>query len=234
MTKLLAAAVWPVGLVVILCIGALLTQRAARTEGDGASRWSPPRILTGGGGRGTVSTRSQLIQYFLLWIGAAIALYAVMAALGVLVVHEGPKIDVPIWHWTVHHRMHSWLSLMKYATQVGYKWTAWGAMITAAVMLTFIWRRDRWVPALSILSLILSEHFVTIALNHTFHRPGPPGSHGTFPSGGTDRAFAFYGLIAYLLWREVSRRRTGAIIAGTIVAALGFNEAYSRLYLAVH
>jgi membrane-associated phospholipid phosphatase len=82
--------------------------------------------------------------------------------------------------------------------------------------------------------LILTEHFVTIALNLTFHRPGPPGSGGTFPSGGTDRAFAFYGLIAYLLWREVSRRRTGAIIATSVVVALGFNEAYSRLYLAVH
>jgi hypothetical protein len=64
-----------------------------------------------------------------------------------------------------------WLALMKYATQVGYKWTAWGAAITGAVRLTFSWRRNRWIPAVAIISLIFTEHFATIALNLTFHRP---------------------------------------------------------------
>jgi membrane-associated phospholipid phosphatase len=231
MPKLLVIAAWPVGLALILGVGALLAWRAAAPE---TRQGSLPRFLTGGGNRGIIPGRAQVIQYVLLWIGSAVVLYAVMAAVGVLVVHGGPAIDKPIWHWTVHNRAHSWLALMKYATQVGYKWTTWGAAITGAVLLTFIWPRNRWIPAVAIISLIFTEHFVTIALNMTFNRPGPPGSHGTFPSGGTDRAFAIYGLLAYLLWREVSRRRTGAIIGTTVVAALGFNEAYSRLYLAVH
>jgi undecaprenyl-diphosphatase len=234
MTKLLAMAVWPAGLLVILCAGSLIARKTALTSEHADSRWGPPRFLTGGGGRGSTTTRAQVVQYVLLWAGAAVLLYAVMVALGELVVHAGPTIDKPFFAWSIHHQSHSWFSLMKYATQVGYKWTAWGSMVTAAVLLTFIWQRHRWLPAVAIVSMILSEHFLTIALNHTFHRPGPPGSGGTFPSGGTDRAFAFYGLIAYLLWREVSRRRTGAVICTTIVAALGFNEAYSRLYLAVH
>ena len=44
----------------------------------------------------------------------------------------------------------------------------------------------------------------------------------------------FYGLIAYLLWREFSGRRSTAIALGGGVAALGFNEAFSRVYLSLH
>ena len=44
----------------------------------------------------------------------------------------------------------------------------------------------------------------------------------------------FFGLIAYFLWREFSGRRVTAIWAGAAVAALAFNEGYSRLYLGMH
>lgn len=150
-------------------------------------------------------------------------------------VHAGPTIDKPIWHWTVnHHRWHVWKSFMGEATQLGYKWTTWGAAMTAAVILALVSPNRRWLPPLALGTLIIVEHFLTRAVVDIFHRPGPPGSGGTFPSGGTDRAVVFYGLIAYFLWRELSGTRRGAIVAGTVVAALGFNEAYSRFYLAVH
>ena len=44
----------------------------------------------------------------------------------------------------------------------------------------------------------------------------------------------FYGLIAYLLWREFSGSQRGMIYAIGTVAALSFNEAYSREYLSKH
>ena len=44
----------------------------------------------------------------------------------------------------------------------------------------------------------------------------------------------FFGLIAYFLWREFSGRRVTAIWAGAAVAALAFNEGYSRVYLGMH
>jgi membrane-associated phospholipid phosphatase len=84
-------------------------------------------------------------------------------------------------------------------------------------------------------SAIVIDHYTTLALRHVFHRLGPPTSPlGTFPSGGCDRCILFYGLIAYLLWREFSGRRSTAIMAASVVAALGFNEAYSRVYLGLH
>jgi hypothetical protein len=58
---------------------------------------------------------------------------------------------------------------------------------------------------------------------------GPPGFlHGTFPSGGSERCVVFYGLIAYFLWREFSGRRVTAVWSGAAVAAVAFNEGYSR------
>src|SRR6266567_2690145 len=57
---------------------------------------------------------------------------------------------------------------------------------------------------------------------------------GTFPSGGCDRILVLYGLIAYLIWREVSGTRRTAIWSAGAVAALAFNEAYSRQYLTLH
>jgi len=59
--------------------------------------------------------------------------------------------------------------------------------------------------------------------------PGPPSSPlGTYPSGGVDRVVYLYGLIAYLLWREFSWHSQGKAWAIGAVAALSFNEAYSR------
>ncbi|HEX9623561.1 MAG TPA: phosphatase PAP2 family protein, partial [Streptosporangiaceae bacterium] len=62
----------------------------------------------------------------------------------------------------------------------------------------------------------------------------PTSPLGTYPSGGCDRVIVFYGLIAYLLWREFSGQRRSAVWLAGGVAALGFNEAYSRVYLSLH
>jgi membrane-associated phospholipid phosphatase len=79
------------------------------------------------------------------------------------------------------------------------------------------------------------ERSVTLALRRKFSRPGPPSSPlGTYPSGGVDRVVYLYGLIAYLLWREFSGSPQGKAWATGLVAALAFNEAYSREYLVKH
>jgi membrane-associated phospholipid phosphatase len=93
----------------------------------------------------------------------------------------------------------------------------------------------RWLPPVALGALILLQHPLTHAIHHVVHRLGPPGHlHDTFASGGCERAIVFYGLIAYLLWREFSGTRRGAIWAGTVVALLAFNEGYSRAYLGMH
>jgi membrane-associated phospholipid phosphatase len=124
---------------------------------------------------------------------------------------------------------------MKRLTKLGNTWTTWGAALAAAACLAVTWRTKRWLPPVVLAAAIVLDHFTTLALRHTFHRLGPPTSPlGTYPSGGCDRVILFYGLIGYLLWREFSgRRSTGILVAGG-VAVLGFDEAYSRVYLSLH
>ena len=174
------------------------------------------------------------------WFGAvaaagALVVFGLMCALGLIVVHHGLTIDRPIFNWMSKHQVHVMAALMKRLTKLGNTWTTWGAALAAAACLAVTWRAKKWLPPLALGSATVTDHLTTLALRHIFHRIGPPTSPlGTYPSGGCDRVILFYGLIAYLLWREFSGQRRTAILAGAAVAALGFNEAYSRVYLSLH
>jgi PAP2 superfamily len=231
--KILVVLLWPVGIAVILVVTGLLARRAGRASAPVTG----PRNETGG--RDTVvalrAARSSIIGMLLILVVGAVAVYAVTCLLGVLVVHAGPHIDHPIYTWTTHHRVHFWKAVMERLTKVGNTWTAWGACGAAAVCLACFYRKDKWLPPVALGAAIVIDHYLTLALRHTFHRLGPPDSPlGTYPSGGCDRIFVFYGLIAYLIWREVSGRKSTAIWSAGIVAALGFSEGYSRGYLTLH
>jgi undecaprenyl-diphosphatase len=103
------------------------------------------------------------------------------------------------------------------------------------VCLAVTWRRYKWLPAFAFIILSVLQRYLTHGIHLVAHRVGPPGFlHGTFPSGGSERSVVFFGLIAYFLWREFSGRRVTAIWAGAAVAALAFNEGYSRVYLGMH
>jgi len=161
--------------------------------------------------------------------------FGLMYALGLVVVHHGLAVDRPIFHWMTKHQVHVMAALMMRLTKLGDTWTTWGAALAAAACLAVTWRHRKWLPPVVLAAAIVVDHFTTLALRHVFHRLGPPTSpFGTYPSGGCDRVILFYGLIAYLLWRECSGQRAAAIWTAAAIAALGFNEAYSRVYLSLH
>jgi membrane-associated phospholipid phosphatase len=231
--KALVVLLWPAGIAVILAVTALVAKRSGRS--------SPPATATTNGhhdGDPLVAMRpapSSIIGMLLILVVGAVAVYALTCLLGVLVVHAGPHIDKPIYTWMGQHRVHFWKSAMNRATKVGNTWTTWGAAVAAAVCLAAFYRGHKWLPPVALGAAIFIDHYLTLALRHTFHRIGPPDSPlGTFPSGGCDRIIIFYGLIAYLIWREVSGGRRAAIWSAGVVAALGFSEAYSRIYLTLH
>jgi membrane-associated phospholipid phosphatase len=229
--KALVVLVWPVAIIAILAATALLARRRSRE----------PAPVTGqrheGGEVATAlrATRSSIIGMLLILVVGAVAVYGVTCLLGLLVVHAGPAIDKPIYTWMIHHREHYWKAVMNRLTKVGDTWTTWGACGAAAVCLAAFYRKNKWLPPVALGAAIVIDHYLTLALRHTFHRLGPPDSPlGTYPSGGCDRIFVFYGLIAYLIWREASGRKSTAIWSAGVVAALGFSEAYSRFYLTLH
>jgi membrane-associated phospholipid phosphatase len=231
--KALVVLLWPAGIAVILAVTALVAKRSGRN--------SPPATATTNGhhdGDLLVAMRtapSSIIGMLLILVVGAVAVYALTSVLGVLVVHAGPHIDQPIYTWMTQHRVHFWKSAMNRATKVGDTWTTWGAAVAAAVCLAAFYRSHKWLPPVALGAAIVFDHYLTLALRHTFHRVGPPDSPlGTFPSGGCDRIIVFYGLIAYLIWREVSGSRRAAIWSAGVVTALAFSEAYSRIYLTLH
>jgi membrane-associated phospholipid phosphatase len=161
--------------------------------------------------------------------------YKVMESLGSVVVNQGPVIDERIVRWTDSHQVTWWAAVMERLGKIGNTWTTWGAAGTAAVCLGVTWRRQRWLPPTVLGAAIIVDHYATLAIRHRFGRPGPPDSPGgTYPSGGCDRVVLVYGLIADMLWREFSGNPRARAWATGTVAALSFNEAYSRGYLSKH
>ena len=233
MLKALVVLLWPVGIAAILAVTALVAKRSARrssvtTAPMNGHQGNDPAV-------NLRTTRSSIIGLLLILAAGAVVVYGLTCLLGAVVVHAGPHIDQPIYTWMTNHRVHFWKSAMDRVTKVGDTWTTWGAAVAAAVCLAAFYRSHKWLPPVALGAAIVFDHYLTLALRHTFHRVGPPGSPlGTFPSGGCDRIIVFYGLIGYLIWREVSGSRRAAIWSAGVVAALAFSEGYSRGYLTLH
>jgi len=166
--------------------------------------------------------------------GGALA-YGVMALLGRAVVKHGPTIDEPLVAWTASNQAHPWAAVIEKLDKIGHSRTTTGAALTAAACLGMGWRDQKWLPPSVLGTAVVVDKSVTLALRRTFRRPGPPASPGgTYPSGGCSRAVFVYGLIAHMLWREYNGTRRGRVWAAGAVAALAFNQAYSRQYLSKH
>jgi membrane-associated phospholipid phosphatase len=251
-SKVLAVLLWPAGIALLCCVGAVLARRGQHSPvaGQGAPVPNPPEP-TGGSGAPAApgerraraqatraqATRAQVrnVLRFLLLVAAGVALiYAVMIPLAWLAEHFGPAIDRHIFYWTTSHQVPAWKHVMKVATQVGGKYPTAIVAVVAAIALAATWHGDRWLPVVALVSLVVIAHYLTFAIHLVIHRSPPPGSHGTFPSGGAARAVAVYGLVAYLAWRGFRGGRKVAVWLTVAVAVLSFNEAYSRGYLAVH
>jgi hypothetical protein len=239
MFRYLAALIWPVGMAIIFGAAFLSSRRSQVTPVTPTGR---PSRETGRHHNRRAASGSALAEGFadparlvVVAVAGALATFGLMCLLGLLVVHQGPGIDKAVFHWISAHQVHPVAAAMNRLTKIGDTWTVWGAAAAAAVCIAVASRERRWLAPVSLASLIVVDHYTTLALRHVFHRVGPPTSPlGTYPSGGCDRCIVFYGLIAYLLWREFSGNRRTAIWAAAAVAALGFNEAFSRVYLSKH
>ena len=239
MLRYLVALIWPLGFAVLAGLAYLLI---ARMDAPVQAAVAVPGRQHGKRSHkasGTTAAVTDAIwdsaRFGAVAAAGTLVVFGLMCALGLVVVHHGLAIDRPIFHWMTKHQVHVLAALMKRLTKLGDTWTTWGAALAAAACLAVTWRQRKWLPPVALMAAIVIDHFTTLALRHVFHRIGPPTSPlGTYPSGGCDRVILFYGLIAYLLWREFSGKRATAIAIAAAVAALGFNEAYSRVYLSLH
>jgi membrane-associated phospholipid phosphatase len=223
---MLAIAVLPIGLLLIAMAGALLAIRAPSGDTSASSR--PP---SRSGGDEPLGLRSIISLLGIVAVGLAVML-PLMLGLGKLV-ERFQGFDTRAWNWFVDHRVQGWYDLMGTVTQLGNSWlnrgVAVGVLLTLVVVV-----RQRWLTAVALTAMLFAAHYMVVLTTSVIDRTPPPGSGGTYPSGGCARVIAIYGLVAFVLLRETNAGRRTSIAVWTVVAALGFIEAYSRVYLAVH
>jgi membrane-associated phospholipid phosphatase len=224
---MLAIALLPVGLLLIATAGGLI---AIRAPSDGHTRKPSPSV-PGSGADEPFALRPIMSLLGIVAVGL-VAMFPLMLGLGKLV-ERFQGFDTRAWNWFVDHRVQGWYDLMGTVTQLGNSWlnrgVAVGVLLTLVVVV-----RQRWLTAAALIAMVFAAHYMVVWTTSIIDRPPPPGSGGTYPSGGCARVIAIYGLVAFVLLRETNAGRRTAIVAWTAIAALGFIEAYSRVYLAVH
>lgn len=116
------------------------------------------------------------------------------------------------------------------------EWEVTTSAATIATLLLLRWKRKAYILPLWV--ALVGSQCSTFLLKIFFHRARPEYAMYTensfsFPSGHAAVALAFYGYLAYVLFRNLHTRPSKmiAICAGTaLTLALGF----SRIYLGVH
>jgi membrane-associated phospholipid phosphatase len=223
---MLAIALLPIGLLLIATIGTLV---AARTPAGNTTALAPRHSAVGAAEPFGVRPVMSLLGT--IAVGLA-AMFPLMLGLG-KILERFQGLDTRVWNWFVDHRVQRWYDRMETVTQLGNSWLNRGVAVGVLLTLVAVVRR-RWLTAVALVAMLFAAHYMVVLTTSVIDRPPPPGSGGTYPSGGCARVIAIYGLVAFVLLRETNAGRRTSIAAWTVIAALGFIEAYSRVYLAVH
>jgi membrane-associated phospholipid phosphatase len=106
------------------------------------------------------------------------------------------------------------------------------------LLIYFLYKKRKWF-AIRIAALALSSLLLELILKQTFQRERPAipvikkVSGFSFPSGHALIGVVFYGLLIYVIWKEVKQRWLRLVITFLIIA-LVLIISFSRVYLRVH
>ena len=175
--------------------------------------------------------------------GGAIALWGLLALIGLLIKHILVYGRIGTWDrsvevWFVAHRRDSLNTLTSYANDLGSTRSVIG--IAIVVFLLFRWRLGRWHESWVILTVMVGEVTIFVAVTLTVHRlrpevvrldKSPPTS--SFPSGHTAAAMALYGGLAVLLISIYGSNWKTNFVA-ILLFCIPIIVATSRLYRGMH
>ena len=121
----------------------------------------------------------------------------------------------------------------------GVTWAASGpaqAVVAVVAALYLVWRKRWWLEAITMLVAVFGGMLIDEGLKRIFHRvrPEPVFYHlgYSFPSGHSFSAVVAYGLLAYLVGRELPKRGRIAVWATAVLLMLLVGV--SRVILAQH
>jgi membrane-associated phospholipid phosphatase len=174
--------------------------------------------------------------------GGAVGVWGLLSLIGLFITRVVSPDGPPSWDagtidWFVAHRTPT----MNVATGIGsgIANTQTAIAVTVVVVLLLRWRLGRWYESWVLVTAIVGELLVFVAITATVHRARPAVEHldgapptSSFPSGHTAAAIALYGCIAILLlvlWPGVASR-----LAACVLFAIPIVVGLSRLYRGMH
>jgi membrane-associated phospholipid phosphatase len=157
----------------------------------------------------------------------------IMYAVGVLVRHALP-LDRPVHDFVRAHRDADVVAVAGVVTQFGDKQECWLVSAVTAALFVLLANRRRWAGLVILGSMVVLQHYQQIALADLVHRGHPPGSGGTFYSGGSARVIAIYGTCLLVLLSAARLGRRWWRGASFLIAFLALVEGVTRLLLDAH
>jgi hypothetical protein len=143
--------------------------------------------------------------------------------------------DWRLYHWWSGEQTHALTRIMQVLTQIGNTLELRIAAVVVALILVALRPRFAWVIILAVVSVMALQFELAQILGLAIHRGHPPIGYGTYPSGGVSRLIGLSGVTLLLiswLWQPVSP--WVGRIGWAVVAALGWTELFSRVYLGKH
>lgn len=186
------------------------------------------------GVRGIASELASLARKNVRLIIVAVCVVVFLALLEDVLTVESMKLDRIAYWLIVQHLRTPWL------TPVMESFSALANPVTLLVLLLAVaafapGRRPGWCCAVNLLLVVALNQ----ALKYLIQRPRPDGfrlasaSGFSFPSGHSMVAMAFFGLLAWFVWRYEKDRRQRAFLLvafALVIVMIGV----SRVYLGVH
>jgi membrane-associated phospholipid phosphatase len=236
-----SAVVLLVGSAVILSVGlvlALASPRSIAASRRWASKPFAAAIARARRWRARTVDRLGPVGAFLVVLAAAAPPIGVLCHLLGLAVQRNPvrDLDEHLNDWFLDQQdLTTWLRGPVEAMNHIANWPeTLTVAVLASVALGVLDRDRRWLPALLIGAVVLSEWALQTTLNHTVDPSPPPTGAGLFPSGGTARVIAVYGFIVHLALRRAPPRRHLAIAGWTAIALIAFLQAFARVFAGYH
>jgi membrane-associated phospholipid phosphatase len=177
----------------------------------------------------------------MLWIATFVVMTVLVAGVGLLLVHELGGIrsfDDRVARWLARHRTHTWDDITSGGSFIADAYVKIPATLVLCGLFVWLWRR--WTePALLAGALVL-EVAIFVLASFIVDRPRPPIAHldpipptGSFPSGHSAAAVAFYGAIAIIVcWH--TRNRLARTIAIGVAFVVPLIVGTSRMYRGMH
>ncbi|MEA3214265.1 MAG: hypothetical protein QOJ19_421 [Acidimicrobiia bacterium] len=160
--------------------------------------------------------------WWVLLKGTALVV-ALWSGFGLLLVHvfeDGPigSADRRVSIWFAEHRTPTVNSLTNWGSMLAESLVKWALVLIVGSLVVLLWRR--WHDALFLATVVAFEGMVFVIVSFIVDRQRPPVEQldpippsGSFPSGHTTAAVAFYGALLVVVWWHTKRRAVRAVFA---------------------